>query len=155
MQGGFQLFFEAFDDDNGVSNPDHLDDIFVNRALPTDTSSPLATYSGRRVSVVMSFRVVCDTNFYGDDCSVFCRGQNSSQNGHYTCDKADGSLVCLPNYYGPDCRTFCLACNDEINGFYTCNEDDGSRICNEGFTNPQNFCRDGEFICPPSCSLRT
>ena len=53
-------------------------------------------------------------------------------------------VMCQQDYYGVDCGTFCVAQNDNMNGHYTCNSD-GSFRCLEGFTNPQNDCRDSKL----------
>ena len=153
FQGGFQLFFEARDDDAGVSGADHLEDIFINLSLPVD-GFVSNIYNGNRVTVNMYFFVNCQDDYYGRDCSTFCVPQNN-QNGHYTCDEDDGSIICLPNYYGPECRTFCRASQSEEDGFYTCDEDDGSLICLPNYYGPEcrTFCRasqsegDGFYTC--------
>ena len=139
------MFIQALDDDANVSHPDHLDDIFVNLLLEANSgSSGVNTYSGSRVSVDMSFSVQCLSSFFGSDCQTFCTPQDDDVNGHFVCDP-DGSRVCLPNFYDPQCLTLCVPSADEVNGFYTCDPDNGSRICSEGFTDPENLCRESEF----------
>ena len=141
------MFIQAFDDDAGVSNPDHLDNIFVNLLLEANSgTSGLSTYSGSRVSIDVSFRVECLPTLFGSDCQTFCFPRNDNMNGHFVCDPDDGSHVCLPDFYDPQCLTFCVASADEVNGFYTCDPDDGSIICREGFTNPESFCKESEFF---------
>jgi len=147
IQGGFQMFIQAYDDDGGVTDPDHLDDIFINLELAANSGfTMVTTFSGSRskVSIRMRFRVDCSTNYYGSNCSQLCEPQQHDTNGHYTCNPVDGSRNCLPDYYGSKCNNFCAASNDVVNGFYTCNPDDGSRICTEGFTNPEDFCRESK-----------
>ena len=141
------MFIRAFDDDDGVSSPDHLDNIFINENLVADRGyNALRTFSGSRVTINMQFRVDCAANFFSPDCTVFCVRQADDVNGHFTCDPTDGSRVCLPDFYGPECLTFCLAANDDTNGFFTCNPSDGSRICREGYTNPEDLCRESELL---------
>ena len=140
VQGGFQLLIEAHDDDDGVTSSDFLDNIFVDRSLEADVgaATTVSLYTGdrSRVTLLMSFRVDCEDDFYGNDCTVFCAAGRT-----FTCNEEDGSRDCLPNYYGEDCNVFC---RDYMNGFYTCDEEDGSRICDNGYTNPAAFCTESE-----------
>ena len=117
FQGGFQLFFEAYDN-NVFSNADHLEDIFINvPALPV-SNTVRGIYRSNRVTLNMFFSIDCEDDYYGRDCSTFCVARDNA-NGHYTCDEDDGSQICLPNYYGPECRTFCLASQSEEAVSYT------------------------------------
>ena len=137
---------EACDDD--AINPDHLDDIFVDRLLAPDVGvlTNLEVYMGEmsRVTILLAFRVDCEDDFYGDNCSVFCVAQNSNLNGFFTCDEEDGSRICLLDYYGESCNISCRDSSDPVNGFYTCDRNDGSRICTDGYTNPETFCTESE-----------
>lgn len=92
------------------------------------------------VRLSMSFRVVCEENYYGKNCTTFCEAHDDDVNGHYTCNE-DGSIHCLENHYGEHCTTFCVAQEDDMNGYYTCNED-GSICCRENYygENCTTFC---------------
>ena len=108
MQGAFQLFIQAFDDDPGINIVDVLDNIFIDLTLSrnagfTDTSA----YTGisNRVTVNMHFQLRCDDNFYGSDCVTFCLAMDDDTNGHYTCND-DGSFQCRTGFENPgnNCR---------------------------------------------------
>jgi len=45
---------------------------------------------------------LCYRHWYGPNCTLFCRPQNSSQ-GHYTCDEKTGQKICLEGWYGDLC----------------------------------------------------
>ena len=117
MQVTFQLYIKARDSDAGlivdlINSDDDLDDIFIDQILEVSSNfTELEAYTGElnRVTVQMRFRVMCQQDYYGADCSIFCVAQN-----------------------------------DDVNGYYTCNSD-GSLRCLEGFTNPQNNCRDSKL----------
>ena len=53
-------------------------------------------------------------------------------------------LQCEENYYSNNCTLFCVAQDDNVTGHYLCNSD-GSFQCLEGFENPENHCKDGQF----------
>ena len=100
------MYVEAIDEDPG--SDDDLDDIFINRRLEVNTSfTEIGTYSGNfnRVTIQMSFRVMCQENYYGADCATFCMAQDDDENGHYTCN-SDGSIQCLSGFENPsnNCR---------------------------------------------------
>ena len=100
------MYVEAIDEDPG--SDDDLDDIFINRRLEVNTSfTEIGTYSGNfnRVTIQMSFRVMCQENYYGADCATFCMAQDDDENGHYTCN-SDGSIQCRDGFENPsvNCR---------------------------------------------------
>ncbi|KAL4226034.1 hypothetical protein ACF0H5_014021 [Mactra antiquata] len=76
-------------------------------------------------------RVYCDTNYYGEVCTIFCEPKDSDEEGHYTCAE-DGSKVCNQYYHGPECKNYCVPADFET-GHYYCDEI-GQRICLEGWT---------------------
>ena len=56
----------------------------------------METFTGilNRVSLRARFRVMCQQDYYGADCSTFCVAQNHDDvNGHYTCNRRDGSIL--------------------------------------------------------------
>ena len=100
----FQLYIKAWDSDRGFSLDDDLDDIIINRVLDVNTSfTELEEYTGifNRVTFQVRFRVMCQSNYYGADCSRFCVAQNDDVNGHYTCSNSDGSIQCLEGFENP------------------------------------------------------
>ena len=58
-------------------------------------------YTGirNRVTFQVRFRVMCQLNYYGADCSRFCVAKNNV-NGHYTCN-SDGFIRCLEGFENP------------------------------------------------------
>ena len=100
------MYVEARDDD--LIGDSDLDDIFINRRLEVNTGfTERETYSGNsnRVTIQVSFRVMCQENYYGADCATFCLAQDDDENGHYTCN-SDGSIQCLGGFENPsnNCR---------------------------------------------------
>jgi phage gp29-like protein len=105
MQVSFQLYTKARDSDAGLllNNDDDLDDIFIDLTLDVDSGfTELEVYTGElnRVTVQMRFRVMCQRDYYGADCSTLCVAQNDDMNGYYTCN-SDGSLQCLEGFTNP------------------------------------------------------
>ena len=104
----FQLFIKAKDSDPGPTEDDDLDDIIINRALEVNTGfTEVEVFTGilSRVSFRAQFRVMCEQDYYGADCSTRCVAQNDDVNGHYTCN-GDGSYQCLEGFENPNnnCR---------------------------------------------------
>ena len=63
-----------------------------------------STYTGQDsthhdVNITLTLTVVCAENYYGADCSVFCKAKDDFT-GHYTCDE-DGEKVCLEGFTNP------------------------------------------------------
>ena len=50
------------------------------------------------VSLRARFRVMCQQDYYGADCGTFCVAQNDDVNGHYTCNRRNGSIQCLEGF---------------------------------------------------------
>ena len=113
IQVTFELYIEARDSDAGliidlINSDDDLDAIFIDRALEVNISfTEMEEYTGilNRVTVQMRFRVMCQQDYYGADCSAFCVAQNDDVNGHYACNR-DGSIQCLEGFENPsnNCR---------------------------------------------------
>ena len=53
------------------------------------------------MGVDIRFRVMCQSNYYSSDCSVYCLARDDSS-GHYTCNPVDGSIVCNSGYEHPE-----------------------------------------------------
>ena len=66
--------------------------------------TPIKRYNGtstsNRVVLDMRFRVMCQQDYYGPDCTRLCRAQNDSVNGYYTCN-SDGSIQCREGFRNP------------------------------------------------------
>ena len=107
MQGTVRLFIQVVDYDP-FNSDDHIDDVYV-----TITRSPSSSFSSRRTytgsygisRIELSFRVQCDSNYYGSDCATYCIATDNS-NGHYTCG-TNGEKVCLSGWSNPssNCTT--------------------------------------------------
>ena len=148
------MYIRALDGDLFAN--DFLDDIFIDLTLEANSGlSRRNRYIGtqNRVTITMTFRVDCSHNYYGPNCSVFCQEMDDDTNGHFTCNRTDGSRVCLSGFYGPECRTFCQASNSEDGGYYTC-DSNGSKVCRDGFTDPENNCRESKFVALNSCLIK-
>ena len=79
-----------------------LDGIFINEMLEVNAGfTPIEIYNGtntrNRVVLDMRFRVMCQQDYYGPDCTRLCRDQNDSVNGYYTCN-SDGSIQCREGF---------------------------------------------------------
>ena len=107
MQGEFQMFIRAYDEDIGFD--DHLDNIFIEMQLAESnnfTANGEFTGDLNKVNVSMMFQVrICLENFYGVNCDIMCIAQDDGVNGHYTCN-GDGSIQCRPGFknISNDCR---------------------------------------------------
>ena len=104
-QGGFQMMIRLDDDDQFTN--DLVDRVIDDRQLAVSSSftseiSVLGYYG--RVTMVFRYRVMCQTNYYGSDCTRLCVPQDSDTLGHFNCD-ANGFPVCLTGYTGQDCLT--------------------------------------------------
>ena len=90
-------------DPPGPNSDVPLDYIFINRALAVSADfTPNETYYGNntmsnRVVLDMRFRVMCQQDYYGANCTRFCIAQNDSVNGYYTCN-SDGTIQCREGF---------------------------------------------------------
>ena len=74
----------------------YVDNVTVAASAP---QSPATEVNGSlsRVTLSLSFQVICAVNFFGPDCNSFCIGRDDTL-GHFTCDPLTGNRVCLPGY---------------------------------------------------------
>lgn len=89
-----------FDDND---DDDIVDDVFVNMMLEVNASyTDVAEYTGvlGGVSLSARFRVTCQRDYYGSDCSIFCIAQNDDSFGHFSCNE-DGTIECLNGFQNP------------------------------------------------------
>ncbi|XP_071124867.1 protein jagged-1a-like [Mytilus edulis] len=102
------------DNDNHLSQNDSSQ--LIIRSIVSETIYPPSywytqTTLGENKSIQYTYRVICDDNYYGAGCEVFCRSRNDSF-GHYVCDQ-DGTKLCLPGWDGEFCQT--AMCWDRCN----------------------------------------
>lgn len=79
---------------------DFLDNIFIEMELERSSNfTEVREFHGdmNAVSVNISFRVMCQDNFYGSSCDTFCLAQDDDVDGHYTCN-SDGTIQCLSGF---------------------------------------------------------
>ena len=94
-------------DPTGANRDVSLDFIFINRMLAVSADfTPNEIYYGNntmsnRGVLDMSFRVMCQQDYYGANCTRFCIAQNDSVNGYYTCN-SDGSIQCHEGFRNTD-----------------------------------------------------
>ena len=103
MKGEFQFATVVRDDDTDAD--DLLDRVIVDRTLGVSSSFSSVTRLGFYGVVTMQFefRVMCESDYYGSDCTVRCTSRDDAM-GHYSCD-SNGNRVCLDGYSGVDCLT--------------------------------------------------
>ena len=98
-------------DNDGIGSRDLVDMIFISRSLSAvslqnGSFTEVMTYFGNYSELDLSFRLTCQRDFYGPDCSVFCVDTNDTR-GHYTCSNS-GERVCLEGYQNS--TTNCTEC---------------------------------------------
>ena len=74
----------------------------INLGNPTLNATIDGSFFPSHMSFTVSLSLMCLSDFYGPNCSVFCYPANSSELGYYTCN-SDGSRECLPGYGGSSC----------------------------------------------------
>uniref|UniRef100_A0A8D0C2T9 Delta-like protein n=1 Tax=Salvator merianae TaxID=96440 RepID=A0A8D0C2T9_SALMN len=107
-----------------------------------------------RAKLRYSYRVVCNENYYGDNCTRLCRARDDIF-GHFTCEP-DGSRTCMTGWTGQYCiEAICLAGCSEKSGF--CRKP-GECICRSGWRGtycdeciPHVGCRHGTCTKPGKC----
>ena len=105
MQGRFQLMIRV--DDSDIDSNDLVDRVFYDRVLSvSDSFTSQISQVGycNRATMVASFRVTCDVNFYGSNCNKNCVPAESNTLGYFECD-ANGDKICRADYMGTNCLT--------------------------------------------------
>ena len=90
-------------DDDRFNDDDLIDRIVLD--VPNHPSTAISqTVSGvfNRVSLVLSYILLCRVNYYGSDCSVLCIPYNDDTNGHYTCNSTTGARICRDGWQNVD-----------------------------------------------------
>ena len=101
------------EDADSISRDDFIDRVIINRYFEVSNwFTPLESVVGihRRVTLLLSFRLTCDENYYGSDCTTYCVSQFSYRPGGYFCN-SDGDRVCSGPYTGIRCLTRKLLSN--------------------------------------------
>lgn len=104
------------------------------------------------------FRITCSSNYYGEDCSRFCRERNDLF-GHYLCNK-DGKQICLNGWRGEQCdQPICSANCSMYNGY--CKKPNEC-LCKPGYKGidcteciPHQNCLNGYCNQPNQCICKT
>lgn len=117
-----QLYIKSEDADT-YSEPDVIDEIYIDIPPGTGINSPAQTYIGVHgvASMGVSYLLTCvQPNYYGQNCDVFCLPKDN-ENGHYSCNTATGAKECLAGYYNPDSNCTCTTstCNIGTNSSST------------------------------------
>ena len=73
------------------------------------TKTILGSFYHSYMTFTVTITVICRTDFYGTNCGVYCKPEDSNDGGHYTCLN-DGSKQCLPGYVNTstNCITACV-----------------------------------------------
>ncbi|KAK3591884.1 hypothetical protein CHS0354_005090 [Potamilus streckersoni] len=119
------------DEENTYDFVDHFEFQYRTRDLRKEIDAPIENLvlTGSRSRFDMKLKVFCDTNFFGSDCSIYCK-PTDDETGHYTCDPVTGERICKLGWRGDDCLANiddCLGhrcyygatCLDGFN-YYTC-----------------------------------
>lgn len=102
-------------------------------------------------------RVLCSSNYFGDDCSVFCRPRDD-QFGHFKCSQS-GQKICLDGWHGQNCdKARCRQGCNRQHGF--CDQPDTCQCrpgwsgahCDECLAYPG--CKNGFCLNPWQCICR-
>ncbi|KAL2096437.1 hypothetical protein ACEWY4_008585 [Coilia grayii] len=112
---------------------------------------------GQESEMRLSYHVVCDENYHGENCSTFCRPRDDTF-GHFKCDAA-GVRVCLPGWKGEYCtKPICSSGCSESHGF--CDQP-GECKCRLGWEGPScdqcsrhPSCKHGTCSQPWQCNCK-
>ena len=116
-----QLRVTVYDSDNnagtgGLPPDDPADDTIGTVVVPLNTIESDQTFSTvmqfsiddiAQATIGISYRLLCSEHYYGKECSVYCKAQDSDEDGHFTCDE-QGNVVCNDGYQ--DETTYCVTC---------------------------------------------
>ena len=148
------------DDDNDPSDPlnfDKVDDlvssILVSEALHTAVIfTERRSYRNFGSEITLSFRLTCATDYFGDDCSTFCRPQNGSR-GHFSCDMS-GNMTCLPGYSNPAVNCTVPICAHDCGSTGVC-VGPGECRCDEGWVGEDCSiqCEPQQPLCEPAVNV--
>ncbi|XP_038056560.1 delta-like protein 1 isoform X1 [Patiria miniata] len=133
--GTFTLIIQAFHDVTSLgpapgSERQVLTRVAFQQFLDVDTqwSNRTHTDEEHQHELNISYRVVCNENYYGPTCSNICRPKNDSL-GHWRCDQ-NGQKVCLDGWEGAFC-TIAICAEGCAHG--TCTSAPGTCTCQYGW----------------------
>ena len=124
MQTNFQFQVRVDDDDHPASD-DLIDRVFIvgTNVAPSENYTSRRTYAGiyNNVQMDMSYRVLCNANYYGPTCTMYCVGRDDDY-GHYECN-SDGERTCRSGWtdLSNDCITRKLVLNVTLFSSDECN----------------------------------
>lgn len=86
-----------------ISFNELIDEIFIEVPTSVGLRSNNETFVGvnQLATLVLTYTLACSENYYGSNCSKFCKPHNDSI-GQYNCDPLTGDKLCLPGYKNPD-----------------------------------------------------
>ncbi len=90
-------------EDDFFSSDDALANVFAESEVqPGSDFSQLQAFTGNYVTLGLQFRVSCQVDFYGPNCSTLCRPRDDIS-GHFVCsNEVVGAVDCLPGYQHPE-----------------------------------------------------
>ncbi|KAI2667886.1 Delta-like protein C [Labeo rohita] len=136
LQGTVSVIIQAWDAESSNEQPtENLNNIghFATKINLTNSQKwSQHVHLGEQSELRLSYRVVCNKFYYGDDCLSFCRSRDDVF-GHFTCDNA-GNIICLPGWKGEECKeAICSSGCREEHGYC---EAPGQCKCFEGWQGP-------------------
>ncbi|XP_050991284.1 delta-like protein C isoform X4 [Labeo rohita] len=136
QQGTVSVIIQAWDAESSNEQPtENLNNIghFATKINLTNSQKwSQHVHLGEQSELRLSYRVVCNKFYYGDDCLSFCRSRDDVF-GHFTCDNA-GNIICLPGWKGEECKeAICSSGCREEHGYC---EAPGQCKCFEGWQGP-------------------
>ncbi|CAL1532974.1 unnamed protein product [Lymnaea stagnalis] len=155
--GAVKLKVEVYDVD-GSSTDEHIDTLISDIYVAPSISMKRLILTGR-TELTTDVQIYCGSNFYGQNCSVFCVPRDNSS-GHYTCDQGLGHKICHKGWVGQNCEINednCVdiscqnggVCRDQLNDYQClCAEGFEGRFCEEDINECLNTsrCVKGECI---------
>ena len=108
--------------------------------------------------LLFRFRITCSSNYYGEDCSRFCRERNDLF-GHFKCNQ-DGRQICLEGWQGEQCDRPICSLNCNLNNGYC--KQPNECLCKLGFRGvdcneciPHANCLNGYCNLPNQCICKS
>ncbi|XP_069101729.1 protein jagged-1-like isoform X2 [Argopecten irradians] len=129
--GSAKLKVRVFDvDDNDDDFVDYMQKVLA--LAPSNSPRTYRVVVKHRTALSIDVRVYCDPNYFGPQCTLFCRPRNDWM-GHYTCN-GNGAKVCNKGWQGQNCNrriNICAPCQhgscNRAANTYNC-------ACHVGFT---------------------
>ncbi|VDO62603.1 unnamed protein product [Schistosoma margrebowiei] len=67
-----------------------------------NTTYYITNSSSQNDDLIIHYQVLCNNNFYGNYCEIFCQEQNGIH-GYYKCDEQTGNHICQHGWSGNTC----------------------------------------------------